>query len=115
MAIAAGRLNRRVRIERPVPDDSLDGAGSGSWAPVAETWAEVQDVLPSRGEASVALGTTMTRPARVRMRYRTDITGDMRIVSGEREMHIISGPVEMRFREGLEMMVAEYMPGSPRP
>lgn len=110
MSLDPGTLDRRVRIERSVADDAFDGAGSGAWEPVATVWASVVDALPSRGER-LAEGMNMAaRPARVRMRYRTDVTGDMRFVTGDRVMQIISGPAELGRREALEFMVEEYRP-----
>lgn len=110
--IDAGKLDRRLRIERPVADASFGGAGSGTWETLGYAWAEVRDVLPSRGETAGQIGTTMTRPARVRMRYRTDLAPDMRFVTGDaRILYIISGPAMLGRREGVELMVAEYLPG----
>lgn len=111
--IEAGKLDQRLRIERPVADASFGGAGSGTWETLGYAWAEVRDVLPSRGEqVGQAGGTTMTRPARVRMRYRTDLAPDMRFVTGDgRILNIISGPAMLGRREGVELMVAEYLPG----
>jgi SPP1 family predicted phage head-tail adaptor len=108
MIIAAGSLNKRVRIERPVPDTSIDGAGSGSWAPVATLWAAVQDALPSRAERLADGINLAARPARVRMRYRTDIDSSMRFIIDGRTMQVIAGPAELGRREGLEFMVEEY-------
>lgn len=102
--------NRLIRIERPVPDNSLDGAGSGTWALVAEVWAEVQDMLPARSN-SVTVPTTMMRPARIRVRYRTDVMPEMRVVHGTRRLYILSGPAEIGNRDGIEFMAAEYLPG----
>lgn len=108
------RLDRIVIIEKPVPSEAFDGAGSGSWEPVAEINAEVTDDLPSRGEKLSNGFTTTTRPCRVRMRYRDDITSDMRFVMGDRIMQIISGPAELGRREAIEFMVEEYRPaGNP--
>lgn len=110
----AGELDRRVRIERPVPDPSLDGAGSGTWELVAEVRASVRDALPSRGERLADGINAAARPARVRIRFRDDLTGDMRFVLGSRIMQIVSGPAELGRREGLEFMVEEYSPaGNP--
>ncbi|SEQ60411.1 Phage head-tail joining protein [Sphingobium sp. YR768] len=54
------------------------------------------------------------RPARVRMRFREDITPDMRFIFGSRIMQIVSGPAELGRREALEFMVEEYRPaGNP--
>lgn len=122
--IQPGRLNRRVQIERPIADTSLDGAGSGTWAAVGTpVWAEVEDKLPSRGERLADGINVAARPARVRMRYRADVTSDMRLVLlrkqgddyvADRVMQIVAGPAELGFREGLEFMAEEYRPaGNP--
>lgn len=106
--LTIGKLKDRIAIERPVADDSLTGAGLQNWEPVAEVWAEVQDMLPSRGE-KLANGINLaTRPARVRIRYRTDVTPDMRFVMGGRVMQIVAGPAELGNRDGLEFMVEDY-------
>lgn len=110
----ASRMNDRIRIERPVADTSFDGAGSGGWETVEEVWANVQDALPSRGERLADGINVAARPARVRIRYREDITSNMRFVMGDRIMQIISGPAELGRRQALEFMVEEYRPaGNP--
>lgn len=116
--LALGSLDRRVRIERPVPDESLEGAGSGSWTPVATVWASVQDVLPSRGEHLAEGINVATRPARVRMRFRSDVTAAMRLVMLRiqggawvptgRVMQIVAGPAEIGWKDGVEFMVEEF-------
>lgn len=109
--LPAGSLNKQIRIERPVSDVSFKGAGSGNWALVDDgVWASVQDMLPSRGEKLADGINVATRPARVRMRYREDITPDMRFVYGARVMQITAGPAEIGTREGVEFMVEEYSP-----
>lgn len=109
-------MDSLLRIERPQADDALDGAGSGTWVThVAKVWANVQDMLPSRGE-KLADGFTMAaRPSRVRMHWRSDVTSDMRFVdlsSGApgRIMQIISGPATIGRREAMEFMVEDYRP-----
>ncbi|MCU6454348.1 head-tail adaptor protein [Sphingomonas sp. A2-49] len=108
MGLPAGSLDRRVRIERPVSDDAIDGAGSGAWAPVAIVWASVVDALPSRGERLADGLNVAARPARVRMRYRDDVTAAMRFVLGDRIMQIVAGPAEIGRREAVEFMVEDY-------
>lgn len=110
MGIAAGTLDRRIRFERPVADKRLDGAGSGSWQPVVTVWANVEDALPSRGERLADGINVKTRPARIRIRHRTDISSDMRVVMGDRIMQIIAEPAEIGRREALELMVEDYSP-----
>jgi len=108
MKLHSGRLNRLLKIMRPVPDNSIEGAGAGTWSEVAEVWAEVQDALPSRGERLDNGLNLSRRPARVRIRYRDDVTPDMRFVMGTRVMEIISGPAELGNRDGLEFMVEDF-------
>lgn len=123
--LPAGSLNKRIRIERPVAAAGFKGAGAGTWALVQDgVWSGVQDVLPSRGRGETLTDgiNLATRPARVRMRYREDITPDMRFVlgatvdgddvdySGARIMQITAGPAELGVREGVEFMVEEYRP-----
>lgn len=122
--IVTGDLSWLAQIERPIADDSLDGAGSGSWQFVDEVWVNLQDMLPSRGER-MAEGVNVTaRPARIRMRWRTDITSDMRILIGRRLLdeegnsvwhtdrvtQIVSAPAELGRRNGLELLVEDYQP-----
>lgn len=114
----AGYYDTRVRIERPVADDSLDGAGSGFWQLVKPVWANLMDVLPSTGSERVADGmTTATRRTRIRIRYRADITSDMRFVQGVRIMQIVAGPAILSSRGravAMEFMAEDYRPaGNP--
>jgi SPP1 family predicted phage head-tail adaptor len=104
----AGKLRYLIRVEQPVADDTLDGAGSGNWQFLADVWAEVQDMLPSHGERLADGINVASRPARVRIRYRTDITSNMRFVMGSRIMQIVAGPAELGWREELEFMVEDY-------
>lgn len=119
--LETGALNRRVRIERPVPDGSFDGAGSGSWQLVAEVWANVQDMLPSRAERLAEGINVASRSARVRIRYRGGLDASMRILVGrnlmsdgvsawhtDRIAQIITVPAEIGCRDGLEFMVEDY-------
>lgn len=109
----ASRLKDRIRIEEPVSDESFDGAGSGDWTIVQDNVAaEIVDMLPSRGERLANGINVATRPARVRLRYRTDIKPSMRFVEkvGDvdgRVMQIIAGPAQLG-REAVEFMVEDY-------
>lgn len=109
-----GELDRLIRIERPVKDDSFRGAGKGGWATLQDNvWASIKDALPSRAE-KIAEGINIaTRPARVRMDFRTDVTGAMRFVdvtngTDGRVMQIAAGPAELGNRDGVEFMVEDY-------
>jgi SPP1 family predicted phage head-tail adaptor len=101
-------LDRRITFQREVPSTDFDGAGSSSWETVATVSANVQDVLPSRGERMAEVVNIASRPARVRIRYRSDITADMRILYDARVMQIVSGPAELGRREGIELLATDY-------
>lgn len=115
MIIRSGRLRDRITFQRPVADDSADGAGSGSWEAVATNVpAEVQDLRPSRDERMNDGLTTASRRSRIVLRHRADITPDMRVLFGSRVMQIIGGPAVLGNRVGLEIMAEEYRPaGNP--
>lgn len=108
----AGKLDHRIRIERKViTQDAAFGTEVITWATLATVWAQVQEVLPSKGESQPNGIRIAERPARIRMRYRSDITSDMRLVHlgrGNRLMKIIAPPVEMGRRQGIEIMAADY-------
>jgi head-tail adaptor len=107
ITLSAGSLNRLVRIEKRGARAGGMSAGQAPWERVAEVRAEVQDMLPSRARGEdLSSGLTISRrPARVRMRWRADITADMRLVMGTRIMKIVSEPAEIGFRSGIEFMV----------
>ncbi|HEY0823060.1 MAG TPA: head-tail adaptor protein, partial [Ramlibacter sp.] len=70
-----------------------------------------QEVLPSRGESTAGGINIAERPARVRTRYVEGITPAMRVVyldRDERVMKILTQPVEIGRRQGLEFMVADF-------
>jgi head-tail adaptor len=112
----AGLMDSLLRIERPQADTSLDGAGSGEWISVAEfVWAEVRDMLPSRGEKASGGFSVTARQSRVRMHWRDDVASDMRFVDvtdgfDGRIMQIISGPANIGRRDIVEFMVEDYTP-----
>lgn len=113
----SSRLDRRVRIERPQADNSFACAGSDDWLPVDEVAAEVRDALPSRGERLADGINVATRPARLRIRHRPDVTAAMRFLLlrwqddawiVERVMQITAGPATVGTRKWSEFMVEDY-------
>lgn len=108
----AGQLTQRIRFERL--DDATNpdfGDSTQQWVPVATVWAQVQDVLPSRAETVQQNVEITSRPARIRIRWRPDLTSAMRIVvlgQYPRTMQIVSGPAELGRRQWLEFMTEEF-------
>jgi SPP1 family predicted phage head-tail adaptor len=106
---SAGDLDRRITFQRRAAGaGDFMSAGKSAWETVATVWAQVADVLPSRGERAAEGVTIANRPARIRMRFRPDITADMRIIYGNRTMQIVAGPAELGRRVGLELMAEDY-------
>lgn len=106
-----GTLDQQALIEyRAAGQDSDYGTPNGAWTTLATVRANFQDVLPSKAEQSGHGIRMLTRPCRVRIRYRTDVTSAMRItwVERSRVMLIVSGPAELGRKEGLELMAEEY-------
>lgn len=114
--IKAEDLDTLIRLEAqyPVADTVYRTQDEVEWTLVEEIWAQVRDVLPSKGEQIDGSIEQARRPARIRMRWRDDIDGSMRVVVDGRVMQIISGPAMMGRREGTEIIAEEYStPGSP--
>jgi len=109
----AGRLDRRVSFDRKViTQDATYGSDVVAWVRYVTVQAEVQDALPSRSE-SVQQGLAIDRnQTRVRLRYRNDLTSDMRIIlHGDSDVpyQIVGGPAEIGGRKrGLEIVCERY-------
>jgi SPP1 family predicted phage head-tail adaptor len=105
----SGKRDKLITIQhRVVTQDTTYGTDVVTWPPfLANIWAEMQDVLPSRAER-VAEGISLAkRPCRVRILYYDGITSDMRISYGARYLRIVAGPAELGRREGIELMAEE--------
>jgi len=112
-------MDKLVTIEYPVITQDAYGAAIKTWLPLVsigsppvavKLWAEVQDVLPSRSEA-VRQGLDMARnQSRLRMRYRSDLTSDMRITLHQETdtiYNIVGGPAIIGGRKQMLEMVIE--------
>lgn len=107
----AGALDRHIVIEEPVSTPDPDyGTPVISWSQLATVRANVLDFMPSRSE-SVRQGLAIARnQTRIRFRYRSDVTSDMRItVKGtpDRLMQIVGGPAEIGGRKRFLEIVCE--------
>ncbi|MCI5049589.1 MAG: phage head closure protein [Rickettsiales bacterium] len=75
----SARLRHRITIEQP--NDTADGGGgvTRGWTTVATVWAEI---IPTRGGAEQGLGEAAIQALhthRITIRYRDDVSTDMRI------------------------------------
>lgn len=103
----AGELDRRITFqERTETQDSSSGAYTYVWSDFADVWAKV--IEETRSE-NIAGGIAMaSRPANIFIRWRGDITSDMRIIYGDRTMKIVAGPAEVGRREWLKLSAVEF-------
>jgi head-tail adaptor len=111
--MAANKFKDRIRIEMPGPgrDPVYNTPIAASWIPFAEVWAEVQDVAPSKAEAT-ANGLRLARDAiRIRIRHLPGLLASMRVVelTGEqRTLSIIGGPAGIFNGREMEMMAERF-------
>ncbi len=108
--VDASKLDRLVQVLQPVAaQESTYGTRTVSWLPLDDpVWASVQDVLPSRAEYVAEAVAIARRPCRVRMRWREDVTSQMRLrLEDGRVLRITAGPAEIGRREGIELMAEE--------
>lgn len=116
----AGNLDCRIVIEYPVAAvDATYGTETITWAPLVAAgsplaavplWAQWQDTLPSRSE-SVQNGLAMSRnQARIRMRYRADLTSAMRVTDYRTGVvyQIVGGPATIGRNQWSEIVVERY-------
>lgn len=99
------RYDRRITFRAlSVARDPKFNTRAKSWADHATVFAEVLDLLPSRGE-QVADGVDIRRkPCRVRIRWRADISPDMRVMIRGIEHEIVGGPAEIGRRDEIELV-----------
>lgn len=91
--ISAGRMDQRITLQAPSASVDALGQRVETWADVATVWAEVQ---PLRGREFFAAGAMQSEAAvRVRMRYRTDVTGKMRVLWRSVPHALVAEPMDV--------------------
>jgi head-tail adaptor len=111
MFMGAGEFDRSVTFQSKTAatDAALGTPKKGGWANYAEgVPAKVKPVLSMRSERLVGSVDMRLRPVRIVVRYRADITGEMRVLYEGRTLEIVAGPEEMGRRVGLEMIAQEF-------
>jgi len=106
-------LDARISIQRNDATEDPDyGTKVDNWVDVyARVPAQVLDVLPSKAERTAQEVRMQTSPARVRTRYLSGVTADMRLIvhrETDHIMQIVGGPAMIGRREWLEMVCEEY-------
>lgn len=103
-AMKAGRLDRRILIQRPVPIRNEHGEQLEGWADVATVWAGFERV--SGGEDFAAEQRSNRQLVHFNIRYRPDLNARMTIVyDGERyQVEDVGELKDGRRREGLVLV-----------
>ena len=107
------RCDEKVTIEHDIGvGEDAYGKKAEDWQPLlADYWANVQDVLPSRAEVTKnGLGQAVQR-TRLRMRKNAAVSMTMRVVlhgRGNQVMQIIAGPAQLDDRVHEEWMLEGY-------
>ena len=115
MPVKAGKLWKRIGLERPSNPQDASGQAVRNFTRIATVWASIE---PLRGKLMfLAEKTTAEETHRVRIRYRSDLQNDWRISystpAGDRTFGIVSiSDTEERHRE-LVLMCRELPLGEP--
>lgn len=99
----AGKLDRRISIERAVITTDPLGGDSYVWSELAEVWAEVLPI--SDGERWRAAEVAANVTTRFRIRWGANVTVEDRIAYDGRTYEIV-GVKEIGRREGQEITAA---------
>lgn len=82
MGLAAGKLNRRITIERRVSGEDAAGQPIEGWEPVATVWADIRTPtgLGAVRDMQGDIAASITRYS-IRIRYREGLDAGMRVLA----------------------------------
>jgi len=103
--IDAGQLRERVTIQRPTQTKNGIGEPVPTWADLATVWAHVKDL--SGREINAARAVQSEAVKRVTIRWRADLTADMRVLHNGVVMVITAPPRMVGWKEWLELDCSE--------
>jgi SPP1 family predicted phage head-tail adaptor len=89
-------LNRRLTVEVPARTSDDGGSAIISWQPAGDVWGDIRAVAAR--ETVGADGRTQRVSHEIRLRYRADLTGGMRLRLGARifDIRALRDPDERR-------------------
>lgn len=97
----AGRLDQRVTLQSKSATRAANGEEVVSWVDVATVWAQVQQLRGKEFFAGAQMQDAVD--VRVRVRYRSGVTRDQRLLWRGAPLDIV-GIVELGRKEALEIM-----------
>lgn len=104
----AGKLNKRITIQKSVPKSSASGQQGGEWVAVYTVWAQVKCTSPRtiNDEGVVQHEATY----KFFIRKRKGITAQMRVLWDSRIFHLVGPPVDWADeRTGLTLITKELV------
>lgn len=102
----AGKLNKRITIQRKVPKTKASGQQSGDWEDVCTVWAQVKCSSPRVINDDGVLQHEATYNFYIRRRK--GITAQMRILWDDRIFYLVGPPVDWADeRTGLTLITKE--------
>lgn len=103
----AGLFRHYMTIQEASISRSAMGTEIKTWGTLAQVWAEIRPIRG--GEAVEAQQDWSTVQCRIRIRHRTDVTPQMRIVYGSRLFEILAVTDPAERREILELTCTEQL------
>ena len=106
----AGTLDRPASIEAAtVPREGPDGTHPATWSTLDTVWAQVLEssTEPGSNPGQAVAVAAYTRPTKVRMRWRDDVTTRHRLRHGARLLQI-TGVAELGRQQWLELACQEW-------
>lgn len=103
--IEAGQLRERVTLQAPSVVRNSIGEPVPAWTDVDTVWAHVKDM--SGREINAARAVQSEAVCRVTIRWRADISADMRVVRNGAVMVITAPPRMVGWKEFLELDCSE--------
>lgn len=101
-------LNRRVTIQSRTISQDAEGVPTETWANLATVWAAVEPISGREYFQAATVQSEVT--ARIRIRYRSGIVSNMRVLYGSRVFEIVSVIDYQEEHRELQLMCKEVVP-----
>lgn len=98
----AGEYDRRVTLQTPTNSRGAVGGNSATWATHAAVWAKVRALSGREVERAQSIA---INPRMVIVRWRGDVTPDMRVLFDDGSIGRILWTQEMGYRDALAIAV----------